>query len=568
VQTLTPEKRREYAQMAKRELMRRSFLRFVQGGYHAIDGTQLELVPHIEALCLHLQAVFFGWYIVNRKDAPKWMREEIAAHWARHDLTQQDGELLVQNLLINIAPGTLKSRIVMVLFPSWVWLWAPNFTWSCTSSNDENVKRDSQLHREFVTTAGAAEDDPTGTGWYVRTFGITWKIKDGSRDKRTKKRGVKSDSIGRWETTAGGRRLSRTLLSGFVGVHSDGTLVDDPDDPHRVYNDAERERTHSKWTKAIENRVVHEMRSIRIIIQQRVHVDDLSGYVLSQSRWAPDNRAGWAWLVIPMEYGKGPREAPDVSPFGWRDWRCEDGQVLQDDRFPRRVLDDKKRKLGTFSYEGQYNQNPEALDGGMMRRHWWSWFRPHDLTVSPAWHRPHGTKDATEHPAVMLGAHKSRIGEYDLDWMTITVDSTFGSTSDTASAVGILVVGGRKLLKYVFDDVTDVRTFLQTVDAIKKLIRRYPARRVLVELKANGTSVIEQLKKEMAEGDVIGPNGKPIIVAVEGMEPGKDCVEHGSTRSLLSCACSRVRSVMTASMLCHSWCATTRQTRMRRIGRR
>jgi predicted phage terminase large subunit-like protein len=261
------------------------------------------------------------------------------------------------------------------------------------------------------------------------------------------------------------------------------------------------------------------MRSIRIIVQQRTHVDDLSGYVLAQSTWAPDNRAGWAWLCVPMEFGKGPRSAPEVSPFGWKDWRAEFGEVLQADRFPARVLADKKRKLGTFSYEGQYNQNPEALDGGMMRRHWWGWFRLHDLDVSAAWHRPYGTK---EDPAVILAAHKTRAGEYDLDWLTITVDSTFGSTTDTASAVGLLVVGGRKLLKYVFDDQTEVRTFLQTVAAIKALIRRYYARRVLIELKANGTSVIEQLKKEMADGTVIGPNGKPCIIAVEGMEPGKD----------------------------------------------
>ncbi len=524
MQVLTPERRKALAQMAKRELMKRSFSRFTQNGYHAIDGTPLEWVPHVEALCLHLQAMFFGWLLVNRPQAAEsWMREEIDAHWKRHGLTRVEGEMLVQNLLINIAPGTLKSRIVMVLFPAWVWLWAPNFTFACASSNDENVKRDSQLHREFVTTAGALEDDESGRGWYVRTFDVQWRIKDGSKDQRTGKKIVKSDSIGKWQTTAGGSRLSRTMLSGFVGVHVDGILVDDPDDPHRVFNDAERERTHSKWTKAIENRVVHEMRSIRIIVQQRTHVDDLSGYVLAQSLWSTDNRAGWAWLVIPMEFGKGPRHAPEISPFGWRDWRTEFGQVLQEDRFPGRVLADKKRKLGTFGYEGQYNQNPEALDGGLMRRHWWSWFRLHDLEVSSAWHRPYGSKDATEHPAVVLGPHKTRPREYDLDWLEITVDSTFGSTEDTASAVGLLVVGGKGFgNKFVFDDQTEVRTFLQTVDAIKKLIRRYPARRILIELKANGTSVIEQLKKEMADGDVLDYNGKRTIVAVEGMEPGKD----------------------------------------------
>ena len=503
---VSPDSRQIIAGGARAELMLRNFYEFVRGGaYEQIDGTQLEENPHILALCLHLQAMFFGWLVAEGKVTERTARgrkiiAEVDAHWARHGLDRHRGELLVQNLLINIAPGTLKSRIVMVLFPAWVWLHAPGFKWACTSSNDENVKRDSDDHAAVI-----------GSPWYRETFGVGWTIRS---DKR---------AVNKWSTTAGGQRISRTILSSWVGIHVDGILADDPDDPHRVFNEPERLRTQSKWTKALENRVVSELRSFRIIVQQRVHVNDLSAYVLAQAQWSKKLRNGWAWLCMPLEWGKQPANAPAETPFGWRDWRTQEGEVLHPERFPQRVIDDKKLKHGTHGFESQYNQNPEPIDGGMFSRGSFSWFRPYDMPDNGR-QRPDGCAKPKDSPTLELGPPKIGTGccGYDLDDMVVTIDSTFGSTEDTASAVGLLIVGIKGIRCFIFEDGTETRTFLQTLDKLREIIVRWRPRRLLIENKANGDSVMSTLKREIADGKITDAEGNKLTVVIEPFNPGKD----------------------------------------------
>lgn len=487
--------------------MRRSFLAFVRGGaYEQIDGTPLEDNPHIDAICLHLQAVFFGWLVAEGRVSEKTARgrqiiREVNAHWASHGLGRHRGELLVQNLLINIAPGTLKSRIVMVLFPAWVWLHAPGFKWGCGSASDQNVERDSSDHRAVVESS-----------WYRETFDVEWTV---HKDK---------GGVNRWSTTAGGLRKSHTMLSKkWTGMHADGILVDDPDDAHGVFNQPERLNTQSKWTKAMENRIVSPIRSFRIIIQQRVHVHDLSAYVLAQKRWSKVHRDGWAWLCIPLEWGKQPANAPAETPFGWRDWRTEEGEVLQPERFTARVIADNKLTHGLHGYESQYNQNPEPIDGGMISRGWFGWFRPYDMPDNGRT-RPDGCAKDNDSPLVELGPKLDGRG-YALDELVISIDSTFGSTSTTASAVGLLVVGVKDLKFYVLEDLTEVRSFDKTLDALREIVVRWRPRKLLIEDKANGDSVMSTLRREIAEGKIKDADGAPIIVVIEPYNPGKDSKE-------------------------------------------
>ncbi len=494
---LGTEQRIAIASSARRELAFRSLAHFVRQAWHVLEGGELEWADHVQALCDHIQAMLEGWLVANGMATPA-QRARVIAHWTRLGLTFREGRLLVQNMIANVPPGTLKSRILMVFAPAWMWLHAPRFFFACSSCNDENVRRDSSAHRDLVESV-----------WYRETFEIKWSIRSDA------------DAIGKWTTTAGGTRLSRTILASWIGVHADGFFIDDPDDAHGVHNDPARERVHSKFSKQLENRINHELRSIRIIVQQRVHVEDLSGYLLGLSRWAKDNLAGWEQLCIPMEAGKGPKTAPRETAFGWIDLR-ELGEVLQPSRWPLEILADKRIKLGSHGYESQYNQNPEPIDGGMIRRIWFPFYRV-DGDGYERRQRPDGCRtrptDGTDDCFVLM---RDKHGAVALDWMTISVDATFGSLEKTASAVGLLVVGGLGLRRFLFADFTEPMTFLDTVKAIKRAVRLFPAKRVLIEVKANGASVIEVLKKQLMDGELLGPNGKPTVVVIEGVDTAGD----------------------------------------------
>jgi predicted phage terminase large subunit-like protein len=495
---LSAEDRIAISDEARVELMRRSLAWFVRGAWHVLEGGPLEWAPHIQALCDHIQQMLEGWLIANGMGTER-QRARVVATWKRHGLKFRRGRLLVQNSVINACPGSLKSRILMVFAPAWMWLHAPRFFWACSSANDENVKRDSAAHRDLIESK-----------WYRQTFEIEWTIR---RDQ---------DAIGKWTTTAGGTRLSRTLLGSWTGVHADGIFVDDPDDAARVFNDPTRERVHVTWSKKLENRVNHELRTIRIVAQQRVHVEDLSGYLLALTRWAKNNLGGWDQLCIVMELGKGPKTAPAETAFGWRDQRAK-GDLLQPMRWPREWLDEKRIKLGSHGYESQYNQNPEPIDGGMIRRIWFPFFRVDGESYERK-QRPEGCRerptDGSDDCYVIK--HRPRTTELALDWLTITVDATFGSLKDTASAVGLLVIGGQGMRRFLFDDKTEPMTFLTTCAKIKELVRKWPAKRCLIEMKANGASVIESLKAQLQDGKLIGPNGNSVIVVIDGVDTGSD----------------------------------------------
>ncbi len=487
--------RRTHARRARAELARRSLAEMFRQAVSAgvIAGLrEIEWAPHLDALCSEIQNMLEGWLIANGLGTPR-MRQRVIAHWERHGLEFQEGLLLVQNWIAGVPPGTLKSTILMVVAPAWLWLHAPRFTGGFTSSNDRNVERDSMAMRDLVTSE-----------WYRTTFEIDWTIR---RD---------SDSIGKWITTAGGQRLSRTIGAGFVGLHLDGIFVDDVDDADKVWNEPERLRVQSRWTRALENRVNHEQKSIRMGIQQGVHHEDWTLYLLAASTWSATNLKGWAWCCIPMEYGKAPKYAPAETPFGWRDWRTEDGECMQPERFPPDVLEDKRLKLGNHGFESQYNQNPTPIDGGLIARAFLRFFVV-DGDESIPRPRPLGCTDAAPH---VLGRHEG--GRLALDWLTLTVDCSNGGETETASAVGLLVVGGKGQLRFVFDDRTAVMGISEMYASIKACIAFWRVSRVLVELKAAGASVIADLRQALAKGDIIGTDGLPVSVVVEAVRDVRD----------------------------------------------
>lgn len=504
--------RSELARRAMKVLCKRSLAAFVQHSHDTLEpGTELEWSWHLEAFCFHVQAMLEGWLVANGHGDEE-MRKRVVATWHAHGLTFRERSLLVQNLILNLPPGTLKSRILMVCANAWMWLHHPSWSMCAISSVKDNVKRDSDACRELVQSP-----------WYRETFEIEWTIKDGKRNKKTGKRAVKADSVEHWETTAGGLRKSRTMLGGFTGIHVDALFLDDPDDAHKVHSAAKRAEIQGKWTRSIKNRVKHLDRSIRIAIQQRVHVDDWTAAQVTKGVWTPDDRKAWAWVVIPLMYGHAPSDAPVISPWFWQDPRTVANDNMQSSRFTDETIADEVRDRGPDGFEAQYNQNPSSFDDGMIKRGYVRFFRVagEPLTTRP---RPYGCgiyddgeRAGDPIPAYVLERDPDT-GALQLDWMTITIDASNGSEAITASAVGILVVGGRGQERFVFDDRTAVMGIEAMYAAVKETVNAWPVvGRVLVELKAAGPSVIAALDRMIRDGEIVDAEGNPRVVVVEAI---------------------------------------------------
>lgn len=534
LRTLTREEAVRLLLRLQARRMRADFRAFIRGpegdgiggAWEVIEGeTVLEWNFHHDAFCQHAQMMVEEWYLAGlprKKIEPTlelWARQgrpyvaSYRAHWERpaheFELTP-DGKTQVfgcgrgdykqraTDLAVNVGPISLKSRIYMVFLIPWVWIsLTARFEAFCSSGTPSNVSRDSLACRDLAISP-----------WYRETFDIDWTIRPDL------------DRVDKWGTTAGGSREARGAGSSVTGIHADAILLDDPDDAKKVWSESERREIGLYWD-ALGNRLKDPKRPLRFIIQQNLHEEDLSTRCIAR---------GMPRLAIPVEFDPDRRARLYTAPFGWVDPRKVKGDLIHPVRFPPEVLAKERVRLGTHGFEAQYNCNPSPLEGGLIQRVWFNFFRvvdeeagdkPQELEQLPP--RPTGCKPRDKSPAYVLGRKRrklgQRVGALDLDTLTISVDATFGATNATSSAVGLLVIGNKGLRRFVFEDRTKPMTFLETCAAIRALIKRWPAKRILIELKANGASIIESLTKEMQDGELKGPDGESVTVVIEPITP-------------------------------------------------
>lgn len=542
---LTAEKRRLIAMAARAELCRRSLSHFVRyaiaaGVVHGIRRVQWGW--HLEEFCRVTQLQLEGWIVANgpARKSGAWtvwaarhahMIERQREAWERTGATWEDGEpepwlryVLVQNELDNLPPGTLKSTIAMVCANAWIWLWAPRFSFGAASGIDANVTRDSNATRDLVRSR-----------WYRETFSIAWTASDDEprpedaafeAEAQNLRIDPKKDAISDWKTTAGGQRYSRTIQRGFTGLHVDGIFIDDPDDADRVWNEAARVRPQNRYTRAIENRVNDEHRSIRKVMQQRVHSEDFSFYLLSIARWSPAMPKGWMWFCVPAEFGRQPADAPRETPWGPFDPRTTEGETIHP-RLSPGVLADKREKMPDF--EAQYNGNPDRRAAGILPRRFARFFVTPGELVDTLRKRPTDCPSRSEQPPVVIKLEQ-------LSQLMLNVDAANSldpRPDGKVSAVGLMVTGRRGDEIYVVDDHTKVLGISGTYRAIFRVLGMWPLDRVLVEKKALGPSVIAELEKAIRRGwyvddetdervPLLGPDGKRVRAVVEAFDPGKD----------------------------------------------
>lgn len=298
----------------KAEKARRSLAEFFRQSWHVFEPTTpLKWNWVLDAICDHVQALLEDRLIRNGK--------------------------VIRNLIINVPPGTSKSTAISVCLPAWMWTRRPSWRGLFASGNDDVATRDSIKCRALLDS-----------DWYRSTFRPTWRF---SRDQNAKTH---------YQNTATGFRQAISAGAIIVGQRADDLLVDDPNST--TTGEAERNQKIDWWDSAAWSRLNDLDTGHRVIIQQRVHEEDLTGHVLGKE---PQN---WAVLIIRMEYEKpGPRD-PDYepTPLGWVDPRKEEGELMFPERFPPDVVTAQKAVLGLDGAAGQLQQRPVPKGGLIFKR--------------------------------------------------------------------------------------------------------------------------------------------------------------------------------------------------------
>jgi len=238
----------------------------------------------------------------------------------------------IKRLIINQPPGTMKSRLVCVLWPTWVWIRDPGSRWMFASYDSGLTKRD----------AGAA----------LKIFESRW-FKDRWGDKVMLPKEV---SVTNYENSMGGFRFATSVGGKATGRHVDYQVFDDPIKPKELTK-VRLEECIQWWDQTMATRARDIQTFRRIGIMQRLHDKDLAGHCIEQ---------GYTLLKLPMRY------EPNAA---WiRDPRVEEGELLWPERFPEGETASLERTLGSIGAASQLQQRPVPEGGNIFRREWFKFW--------------------------------------------------------------------------------------------------------------------------------------------------------------------------------------------------
>ena len=253
---------------------------------------------------------------------------------------------------------------------------------------------------------------------------------------------------------------------GITGMGGEYIIIDDPVKNREEADSATyREKVYNWYTSTLYTRL--EKDGCILLTLTRWHEDDLAGKLLKASEDGADQ---WTILELPAIC-----EEP-IKPYDIR----REGEALWKWKYDEAALSKMKATVGSRDWAALYQQHPTPGEGGTFKREWWNYYK-----VLP-----------------------SGLYDYVQSW-----DCTFKDAQSSDYVVG--QVWARKgSSRYLLDQVRGRMSFTETIRAVRSLSAKWPqAVRKLIEDKANGTAVIDVLRKELPGLVPVEPEGGKIVRA-------------------------------------------------------
>lgn len=242
------------------------------------------------------------------------------------------------NLDINIPPRTLKSLIITVLFPCWIWTKNPSFKIMSASSsfglsNSFNIKR-----RDII------KSDEYQSLWPI-------ELK------------AHADRINYFENASNGFMRAVSAGGKVTGSGADLLISDDLLDAKEAFSTVVRKAVNQWYSTAYYNRVQNKKKAKRINVNQRLHKNDLSGHLRTEHNFER--------LIIPMQMTEETETTVDfIDPRSV-------GEYLHPARYSQKEKDDDYKSLGVYGWSSQMQQNPVPEGGGIIKTEWLRYYNQH-----------------------------------------------------------------------------------------------------------------------------------------------------------------------------------------------
>ena len=332
-------------------------------------------------------------------------------------------------MLITVPPRHLKSICTSVCFPAWLLGRNPTLKVMVASYGQDLAAKHSRDFRMLIEAP-----------WYRRLFPAM---------AVHPKRNTEAELL----TTQLGGRKSVSLGGSVTGFGGDVLIVDDLMKAGDAQSDTERQRVKDFYEQTLFSRLEDKGAGPIVAIQQRLHEDDLAGYLLDKGNFTHLNLRAIAEENETFEL-----------TLGRKHLRQKD-EALFPEREPLETLEKIRTEIGSYAFSSQYQQNPVPPDGNRVR---WEWFGTYD-------ERPHRN-------ALQLVVQS---------WDTAV-------TAEPTSDFSVCTTWGyREGTWYLLDVLRDRLEYPALKRKIIALQRGWKAEKVIIEYANSGVPLVRELRREV-----------------------------------------------------------------------
>ncbi len=319
----------------------------------------------------------------------------------------------INRLIINMPPRYLKSICINVAWPAWLLGHNPGIRIMAASYSQALSNKHSQDCRLLMNSP-----------WYKELFPSTM-IARGENQKA------------KFVTTERGFRFSTSTGGTATGEGGDILIVDDPQNPNKINSKKYRENTIEWFEQTFVSRLNNKKKGAIVIIMQRLHEDDLCGYLIK------NKSKQWDILKIPA-----------ISDE-------ETQTVLHQERENFKDLLSLREELGEYIFSAQYQQEPIPNKGSMIEKSWLQYFSTHEkieyFQIIQSWDTAIKAKDENDYSVGMtIGINEGKF--------------------------------------YILDICRKKLEFPELLTLVQNYAKKWKPSVILVEDKASGQSLIQSLK--------------------------------------------------------------------------
>lgn len=358
--------------------------------------------------------LFFTRYIFKENTGKKFQVAKF--HETLADTLHKVHKGEIKRLIINIPPRYGKTELAVKMYIAWSLAKNPSAKFIHLSYSDSLALDNSSMTKEYINSDA---------------FTRLWDIKL-KKDSQSQKKWYTTDGGGVYATSSGG------AITGFGAGSGGAIIIDDPLKPDDALSDVRRSFINNRYNTTIRSRVNDRDVPI-IVIMQRLHEEDLSGYLL-------DGGSGEQWHHLKLS-------------------------ALDDDNKPlwpeKHSFDELEaiRQADRYTFSGQYLQLPAPPEGGEWRKDWFNIVNraelPNDIVYE------------------------------------MYIDGAY--TKDTRNdPTGIQISGKSGDNLYIFKSIDKYLEMPELKNFITSFVQScgVPVSQILVEPKASGKSLVQLLRRE------------------------------------------------------------------------